>query len=168
MSGAGREIRRADAGADLGTITALARIIWTDHYTPIIGADQVAYMLRTVHSRERIRSEIESGSVEYYLIAAGGAEIGYFACKPEPESLFLSKLYILASARGKGAGAAALGFLRARAAALGLGTIRLTVNRHNTGSIAAYERIGFRKTGDVTADIGNGYVMDDHAMELAL
>ena len=38
----------------------------------------------------------------------------------------------------------------------------------NTGTIAAYERMGFRITGEVLTEIGGGFVMDDYAMERVL
>ena len=34
----------------IDTLVQLAREIWTEHYTPIIGAEQVEYMLRHMHS----------------------------------------------------------------------------------------------------------------------
>ena len=52
----------------------------------------------------------------------------------------------------------------ARCAELGCRELWLTVNKHNTGSIAFYERMGFRKTGALVTDIGHGFVMDDWRM----
>ncbi|MDD3441568.1 MAG: GNAT family N-acetyltransferase, partial [Kiritimatiellae bacterium] len=49
-------------------------------------------------------------------------------------------------------------------AELGCRELWLTVNKHNTGSIAFYERMGFRKTGALVTDIGHGFVMDDWRM----
>ncbi|WP_431021594.1 hypothetical protein, partial [Chromobacterium phragmitis] len=43
-------------------------------------------------------------------------------------------------------------------------TLMLTVNRHNAEAIAVYEKRGFRVRGEVAADIGNGFVMDDYVM----
>ena len=42
----------------------------------------------------------------------------------------------------------------------------MTVNRNNTGSVAAYEKMGFQKVREQVAEIGGGYVMDDYIMEL--
>lgn len=36
---------RVDRREQIAAVAALAREIWTQHYTPIIGAAQVAYML---------------------------------------------------------------------------------------------------------------------------
>lgn len=80
----------------------------------------------------------------------------------------MSKLYILSSERGRGLGKFALAALQDKAKRTNKRRIALTVAKKNTGSISAYEKIGFRKTGEVTADIGGGYVMDDFEMELEL
>jgi RimJ/RimL family protein N-acetyltransferase len=39
------------------------------------------------------------------------------------------------------------------------------VNKNNVNSIKVYEKLGFKKTGPVIQDIGNGFVMDDYKME---
>ena len=44
----------------------------------------------------------------------------------------------------------------------------LTVNRHNAGSIAFYERMGFAVAGALVQEIGEGFVMDDYRMVKAI
>lgn len=46
--------------------------------------------------------------------------------------------------------------------------ISLIVAKVNSGSIAAFEKIDLRKTGEKKADTGEGYVMDDFRMELEI
>ena len=46
--------------------------------------------------------------------------------------------------------------------------IRLTVNKHNDNSIAAYKKMGFETIDSVKTDIGGGYYMDDFVMELPI
>ena len=48
------------------------------------------------------------------------------------------------------------------------GRLWLQVNRGNTQAIAAYRRYGFRIVESRVFDIGDGFVMDDHVMELPL
>lgn len=148
-------------------VVALADVIWREHYTPIIGEAQVEYMLRHVHCAQTIARELDEGAL-YYLIHHGEETVGYFCVKPEASQLFLSKLYILKSRRGSGIGRQAMELIRHVAAERGLDVIRLTVNRDNSASIAAYRNWGFEVTGEVCADIGGGFVMDDYAMELRL
>ena len=160
------ELERVESPEQIAAVAALARETWTQHYVPIIGPDQVAYMLDKFQSPEAIARQIASEGYEYYL--AGGA--GYLALVPDParKSLFLSKIYVRAERRGTGLGRAMVAFAETRCAELGCGELWLTVNRHNAGSIAFYERLGFRKTGTLVTDIGGGFVMDDWRMAKAV
>jgi diamine N-acetyltransferase len=40
-------------------VASLAKEIWTEHYTPIIGKDQVEYMLGRFQSKKAISSQIK-------------------------------------------------------------------------------------------------------------
>jgi len=151
----------------LHRVETLAREIWAEHYTPIIGRAQVAYMLETFQNSEAMAQQLSEGYL-YYILHEGSEDIGYMAVKAEGERLFLSKLYVKASHRGRGHGKAAVAFLSEMAAKEGLQTIELTVNKHNTDSISAYERLGFVNKGSVEQPIGEGFVMDDYKMEKSL
>ena len=63
--------------------------------------------------------------------------------------------------RGKGIGKAAMELINREGKYLQCTQITLTVNKHNTASIAAYEKMGFDNLGGIVQDIGHGYVMDD-------
>ncbi|TRO64516.1 GNAT family N-acetyltransferase [Christiangramia sabulilitoris] len=146
-------------------ITAdLAKEIWSEHYTPIIGAGQVNYMLEKYQSRTAIWQQLEGG-VSYYLLKTGEKHAGYFSFSIQEKSLFLSKFYVLRSERGKGIGKTALKFIEEQAMELQLPKIKLTVNKYNSNSIKAYEKMGFENVGSIVQDIGNGYVMDDYVLE---
>lgn len=160
-----RDMRLVNSHDEINRVFDLARIIWVDHYSPIIGLEQVNYMLDNFHSRNAIEDDIRVKGFKYFLIRNNGRDVGYLAFKHEKTSLFLSKIYILSSERGQGLGKRALAFVRDQAKRCNLRSIRLTVNKNNSGSISAYERIGFQKTGEVKADIGHGYFMDDFSME---
>lgn len=146
----------------IAAVAALARETWTQHYVPIIGAAQVEYMLAKFQSAEAIARQIAAEGYEYYL--APGA--GYLALVPDPakKSLLLSKIYVRATLRGTGLGRTLVGFAERRCSELGCNELWLTVNRNNAGSIAFYERLGFRKTQTLVTDIGGGFVMDDWRM----
>ena len=155
-------LERVASPEQIAAVAALARETWTQHYVPIIGAAQVEYMLAKFQSAEAIARQIAAEGYEYYL--APGA--GYLALVPDPakKSLLLSKIYVKASARGTGLGRALAEFAERRCCELGCNELWLTVNRNNAGSIAFYERLGFRKTQTLVTDIGGGYVMDDWRM----
>ena len=153
---------------DIAQVSALGRRIWTEHYTPFLPAGQVPYMLEHFHSEAIVRTEIAEKGYEYFLVHHDGSEVGYLGFVDEGDSIYLSKLYLGAEARGSGIGKRALGYVRDQAVARGHRAIRLGVHKKNSGTIAAYERIGFKITDEMVTDIGGGYVMDDYAMEWVL
>ena len=159
------EILRVTAAADIDAVAALASRIWEHHYVPIIGREQTEYMVARFQSASAITRQIASG-YEYYLVRDGGQAVGYFAIVPSPEegSALLSKIYVHPEWQGKGIGRRIVVFAEDRCLCMGIRKLWLTVNRHNAGSIAFYERVGFRKTEKLVQDIGNGFVMDDFKM----
>ena len=126
------------------------------------------YMLAHLQSAEAIRRQIMQEAYCYFLIGYDGDLIGYAAVQEQEESLFLSKLYLLHSARGKGAATQVLSELERMAHEKGLPRIWLTVNRNNRNSIAIYQKKGFRILREEAAPIGGGFVMDDYIMEKEL
>lgn len=157
-----------ETAAHIDSVAALATEIWQEHYTPIIGAVQVAYMLTQFQSSAAIRHQISHEHFQYYLLEADAAAQGYLALQPQPECLFVNKLYVRAAARASGHARAAVHFAVQHARQLQLNRLALTVNRRNHLAIMVYERLGFNNVGTVVTDIGNGFVMDDYRMEKPL
>ena len=152
----------------IDTVVQLAHTIWQEHYTPIIGADQVAYMLKTFHSAQTISDEIENKGYEYFLIIKDTTPVGYMGISIKDQKLFLSKFYILLQYRQNGFGKLSIDFLKQLSHSLELNNITLTVNKNNLNTITAYKKIGFKIIAEVCADIGEGYIMDDYEMELSI
>ena len=144
----------------------LAKTIWTEHYTSLIGAAQVAYMIEKFQSVPAITTQIRQG-YKYLLMQSCGISAGYAAVLSEPKekSLFLSKIYVEKSYRGRHFTSQTIAALKNICREEGLEKIWLTVNKRNHSSIAVYEHLGFVKVRDVVTDIGEGYVMDDYIME---
>lgn len=157
-----------DTSSQIDTVAWLATEIWREHYTPIIGAAQVEYMLTQFQSPAAIKRQIAHEDYKYYLLETEGAAQGYLAVQPQGDCLFLSKLYVRAAARAQGLSRAAIHFAEQCAHQLQLKQLALTVNRQNLLAITIYERLGFINTGPVVADIGGGFVMDDYRMEKPL
>ena len=155
---------KAQTNADFIQIASLGTIIWTEHYTPIIGSEQVSYMLEKFQSESAVKRQIQEGT-DYYIIKHQNITVGYLSFYKKEDSLFLSKLYVLGTERGKGIGKAAMSFLEKKRIEITCKSISLTVNKYNTNSINAYEKMGFEKIDSVVMDIGNGYVMDDYVMK---
>ncbi|MGB0563820.1 MAG: GNAT family N-acetyltransferase, partial [Spirulinaceae cyanobacterium] len=57
----------AQTPEQFATIARLARSIWIAHYTPIIGAAQVDYMLAKFQSAEAIAAQVQTEGYRYYL-----------------------------------------------------------------------------------------------------
>lgn len=157
-------IEKVSTESQIDTVAKLAFEIWNQHFVPIIGKAQVDYMVEKFQSKKAISEQIENG-YSYYLLDAGNDYVGYAGVCPKEGELFLSKLYIRMSQRGKGFGGKAVEFLEELAREKGLSKIALTVNKNNTDTIEAYEKLGFTNLGGFVQDIGNGFVMDDYKME---
>lgn len=147
----------------------LAKIIWTEHYPSIIGAAQTACMIEKFQSAPAITAQIRQG-YKYYLMKSCKISAGYAAVLSEPmeKSLFLSKIYVEKSYRGRHFTSQTIAALKKTCRKEGLEKIRLTVNKRNCSSIAVYEHLEFVKVQDAVTDIGEGYVMDDYIMEAVI
>lgn len=154
-------------GEEVGvaTVAGLAEEIWGEHYTPIIGTGQVAYMVGRFQSVEAIKRQIEREGFRYVLLVVKGRAEGYVGWQVQGEVLFLSKMYVRREGRGQGVGGAAMRLVMEAAETAGVGVVRVRVNRHNAGAIGVYERAGFARVKKVVTDIGGGYVMDDFVYE---
>lgn len=161
------KIESADGLKDAILIEKLARDIWYEHYTDIIGTRQVEYMLRKYQTSDKIMDDIINAGYIYHLARYDGIEAGYCAIRIDEadDRLFLSKLYVKKQFRKLGIASAFMDIITRYAKERSLSKIWLTVNKDNKSSIEAYMRMGFCITGDILTDIGCGYYMDDHIME---
>ncbi len=154
----------ATSKEDFESISRLARVIWHEHYPSIISIEQIEYMLGKFNSSHAIEAQVAE-DVLFYVIAFDDEPVGYTAIKQEVEFLFIRKLYLLKAYRGKKIAKHTIQFIESKTSAFGLKSIRLYVNKYNTNSMLAYEKMGFVKINAMLTDIGNGFVMDDYEME---
>ena len=147
-------------------VAKLAREIWQQHFTPIIGDAQVEYMLNIFQSSKAITSQLEEGW-EYYVAARDNEYVGYAGLLPDESAgkMLISKIYVKNTVRGSGVGNLLLDFIEATSRARGLIFLWLTVNRFNDDTIKWYFRHGFKTVDEVRKDIGGGFFMDDFIME---
>jgi ribosomal protein S18 acetylase RimI-like enzyme len=146
------------------SVTAVADEIWHEHFVPIIGEEQVDYMLEKFLSPEALVEQINSG-YRYYLFSFEYTFAGFAGVHKENGSLFLSKLYVHKDFRGKKIASHMLQKFIEICKLRELKKIWLTCNRNNTTTLAVYEHLGFLKVREEVSDIGNGYVMDDYILE---
>lgn len=138
--------------------------IWKEVFTPIIGAKQVAYMMKHYQSIENITQEIQEG-VHYYFWELDNQPVGYTAYQDQGDKIYISKLYLNQSLRGKCLMSSVFDWYET------LGkrkTLFLNVNQGNRLAISVYEHRGFIKVGERYVDIGEGYIMNDFIYEKAI
>ena len=97
------EFKLVENDSEILITSVLAKEVFEEFYTAIIGQAQVEYMVNKFQSREAILNQIKNKLI-YYNIFLENNPIGYIAIKiNEPkEKLFLSKLYLLDKYRKNG------------------------------------------------------------------
>ncbi|MFI1743130.1 GNAT family N-acetyltransferase [Thalassobellus sediminis] len=158
------KLQPATTKTDYECISKLAHTIWHEHYIKIISLEQIEYMLEKYNSVKSIEERVQAG-VKFYCLTYNDKPVGYTAIENKSDYLYISKLYVLKTYRGKKIAKAAMLFTESMAKAQNISVIKLNVNKYNTNSMLAYEKMGFVKTASTIEDIGNGFVMDDYLME---
>ena len=161
------EFKKVGSLTDFNAVESLAHKIWNEHYAPIIGQAQVAYMLDKYQSFKAIRHQVREGA-KYYIVKHDQKDIGYVSFEIKDEDAFMSKIYLLSSHRGKGIGKDCLRFVENYAKENGLRALSLSVNKKNLLAKSFYENNNFKIIEEVAVDIGGGFVMDDYYMRKAI
>ncbi|UCB54841.1 MAG: GNAT family N-acetyltransferase [Thiotrichales bacterium] len=162
-------IHRITSDSDITAVAELADEIWHEHFIPIIGDQQVDYMLEKFQSPAAIAEQLQSG-FEYYIAAIDKRYVGYMGLVPDPPNgtMMISKIYVKREARGDGIGKRLLQLVETECNQRRIDTIWLTVNRFNHAPIEWYRRKGFFVVDEVKKDIGGGFYMDDFIMRKRL
>lgn len=156
--------------ADFAAVAQLGETIWRAHYIGMITAEQVEYMLKGRYTPEKLRAYVDAKDRWLKLLRVEGRAVGYcsYSIGPTPQEMKLEQLYLLADLKGQGLGGLMLRHVEDEARAKGCASVWLTVNKHNTGSIAVYRKAGYAVREEAVFEIGNGFVMDDYVMEKRL
>lgn len=152
---------------DVATLMPVIQEIWSEVFVPIIGQDQVTYMLATYQSQATIEKEIAEG-VQYYLLYLEGEVVGYSAFAYEEDAFYISKIYLKQSLRGQGHSSALFQWFEELAKEKNLPKLRLKVNQGNERAINVYKHKGFDLVHNQVVDIGEGFVMEDFVFEKEL
>ena len=147
---------------DIPTIYALAVKIWNHHYVPIVGQEQVDYMLAKIYSNEDLTNQMSVKKHQFYLIRIHDEVKGFLSVSGE-EDMFIHKFYIDQDIQGKGYGAHSVRELLLLYPSVQ--SFTLTVNRNNYKSINFYFKLGFIIDHVADFDIGQGYYMNDFVMK---
>lgn len=119
-------------------------------------------MLENYQDQDSISQEIRTG-VHYLLILLDGKPAGYTAYEEKEGKIYLSKIYLDMAFRGRGLMTKVLNWYQTLAPGR---SIFLFVNKENKQAISVYEHWGFKRIGERTLDIGQGFFMDDYLFEL--
>ncbi|MDY3547156.1 GNAT family N-acetyltransferase [Riemerella anatipestifer] len=154
---------------DIPLIRSLAKQSWNSHYIGIISQEQIDYMLGMMYSDEELNQHFESPNYHYYLMLNDNVEVGFmgFEIGYEPQTTKLHRLYLLAEAKGKGLGKEAIDFLKNKVKSHKDKSIILNVNKKNP-SFNFYKSQGFEVDKEVMLEVGEGFVMDDYIMKIAI
>lgn len=159
-------VQKASAAADLETIESLARQIWEQNYTSVVGKTQADYMLGKFQSRSAVENDIRLGFV-YYIAFYEGVPCGYSAVKKDERGIFLSKLYVKHGYRGRGIARAMIDEIFEYAKKNKAAKVWLTCSKYNTAYIEMYEKAGFSiasPAGETVSDKAS----DDYLLEKRL
>jgi len=156
------------AAADADAVGALARMVWQATYPALIPQAQIEAMLADRYAPERMREQLDDPRQAWGGMRRGDALVGFAHAVLEGTACKLDKLYVHPDSQRQGIGAALLRAVASWARQQRARCLRLQVNRGNAQAIAAYRKYGFRIAESRVFDIGGGFVMDDHVMELTL
>lgn len=148
---------------DLIIIANLAKDIWNEHYVPIIGQEQVNYMLDKMYNHPSLLEQKIQKKHQFYLVNYNSQNIGFISVSSENNAdYFIHKFYIKQSLSNKGIGSR---ILEKMTTLVSPKSFSLTVNRQNFKSINFYFKNGFKIDYVADFEIGNGYQMNDFVMK---
>ena len=150
--------------SEIECLVELIREIWPEVFIPIIGEEQVDYMLVHYQGEAVIAAEIENG-IRYFFIEDSDMLIGYFAYSLEEDNLAISKIYLKKSLRGFGLSSKVFSYLEEVAQENNKGKLSLRVNRSNKQAVEVYLRQGFEIVKIVDQPFGEKFFLNDYCME---
>ena len=153
----------------LPIVIDLTKKIWPVAYGEILSKAQLDYMIDKFYNETALRELIQKGHVFYLAQDDNGKEVGFvsYEINSEPNKTKIHKIYVLPETQGTGLGRQFFELVKEKAIENNQKTIFLNVNKYNN-AIYFYTKLGFIKVKDEVIDIGNGYVMDDYVMEVAI
>lgn len=147
--------------ADCAAIQTMAVRIWNDHYPPIIGQEQVDFMLERGYNPDSLKQQMEQGQ-QFYIISVNSSPGGFISVQPKEYGMFINKFYVENTLRGSGTGSSAFNALLLKYP--DVLKWKLQVNRQNHKAINFYFKMGFVIEEVADFDIGDGYFMNDFIM----
>ena len=153
----------------LPIVIGLTKKIWPVAYGEILSKAQLDYMINKFYNETALRELIQKGHVFYLAQDDNDNYVGFvsYEINSEPSKTKIHKIYVLPETQGTGLGRQFFELVKEKALEKNQNAIFLNVNKYNK-AIHFYNKLGFTKVKDEVIDIGNGYVMDDYVMEVAI
>lgn len=150
-------------------IIELTKKIWPVAYGKILSKAQLDYMIDKFYNETALRELMQKGHVFYVAQDDKDNYVGFvsYEINSEPNKTKIHKIYVLPETQGTGLGRQFFELVKDKAIENNQNTIFLNVNKYNN-AIHFYTKLGFAKVKDEVIDIGNGYIMDDYVMEVAV
>lgn len=155
---------------DIPVIREVALHTWPVAYANILGKAQLEYMLDMMYSEKALLEQITLHGHRFLLAQDLDDTLGFASFSShldKPDTTRLHKLYVLPGLQGQGIGLALLTAAVQAARVAGHSHLELNVNRFNM-ALEFYKRQGFRVVRSEQINIGQGFIMDDHVLELDL
>ena len=159
-----KEIKTKD---EIDCLVELIQEIWPEVFIPIIGKEQVDYMLVHYQGKDVITAEIKD-RVRYFFIEDAGIPVGYFAYSLEEDHLAISKVYLKKAFRGSGLSSKVFSFFEKVARENNKGKLSLHVNRSNKQAVEVYLHRGFIIVKSVDQPLGEKFFLNDYWMEKSI
>ena len=152
---------------EVDAVSTLARIVWQATYPALISQAQIDVMLGDRYAAACILAQLDDPGHAWWIARRDQAIVGFAHAVLDGTDCKLDKLYVHPDHQHQGIGAMLLQAVRDWAHAQQARRLWLQVNRGNTQAVRAYLKYGFDIAESRVFDIGHGFVMDDHVMELA-
>ncbi|MBB5397234.1 GNAT family N-acetyltransferase [Mucilaginibacter sp. AK015] len=155
--------------ADVEAILQIAEQTWWPTYEPLLGKEQVAYMLGELYSADKISTQIKEQQQTFLLLIEDGQPVAFAAYSPREEDADiykLHKLYCLPTTQRKGYGKILINAVADKVIQAGKTILDLNVNRYNNAK-SFYEKMGFEVVYEEDIPIGP-YWMNDYVMRKQL
>lgn len=150
-------------------IRNLAYKIWPNTYSATHTQEELDYMLSKFYSLTSLEQQLEEGHI-FILVKENEHYFGFVSYEINSENTGytkIHKLYVLPEKQGKGLGKALIDYVKKQAIINNNKGLFLNVNKFNK-AINFYKRYGFSIEKEIIIEIGEGFVMDDFVMNLAL
>lgn len=155
----------------LPEVKSIAYRTWPSTFSQILTKEQIDYMLEGMYALEILESLVKEKGQRYVLAQDETDYVGFCAYEhnvSQSNKTKIHRIYLLPETQGKGLGKLLLNHVVEQAKNRDEDAVYLNVNKFNEKAIQFYERIGMKKVKEEVIDIGNGFVMDDYVMEMAL